>query len=171
MGYNLAITVPTVLGFIKEATVIRNKYLEQSFSKLSTQELSNLSLKVKNVKYKKGERVFSQGDIADKCFVITKGKADVILEQENSPELYLATLSAGQIFGEIGLLDDEAKLRTASIAAKTALECLEIDKETFADLMDSETGEFRSDDTKKELLKLANIRLEDIDRQGHLGDS
>ena len=31
--------------------------------------------------------------------------------------------------------------------------------------MDSETGDFRSGDTKKELLKLANVRLEDIDKQ------
>jgi len=168
MGYNLAITIPTVLGFLKEATVIRNKYLEQSFSKLSSKELSNLSLKVKNVKYKKGERVFSQGDTADRCFVITKGKADVILEQKKSSELYIATLGAGQIFGEIGLLDEKAKQRSATIVAKTALECLVIDKGTFADLMDSETGEFRSDDTKKELLKLANIRLDDIDKQGYL---
>ena len=63
-------------------------------------------------------------------------------------------------------MDEEAKQRTASIIAKTTLECLEIDRETFADLMDSETGDFRSEDTKKELLKLANIRLDDMDKQG-----
>lgn len=165
MGYNLAITVPTVLGFLTEARVIRNTYLEKSFSKLSSKELSNLSLKVKKIRFKKGERVFTQGDISDRCFVIAKGTADVLLEQKDNTKIFIATLTSGQIFGEIGLLDTNTKQRTATVIAKTNLDCLEIDKETFADLMDSETGDFRSDDTKKELLKLANVRLEDIDKQ------
>ena len=133
--------------------------------KLSSKELSNLSIKVKKIRFKKGERVFTQGDISDRCFVIAKGTADVLLEQKDNTKIFIATLTSGQIFGEIGLLDTNTKQRTATVIAKTNLDCLEIDKETFADLMNSETGDFRSDDTKKELLKLANLRLEDIDKQ------
>ena len=62
-----------------------------------------------------------------------------MLEQKDNTKIFIATLTSGQIFGEIGLLDTNTKQRTATVIAKTNLDCLEIDKETFADLMDSET--------------------------------
>ena len=49
MGYNLTITVPTVLGFLWEARTLKNKYLELAFSSLTNQELSKLSIDVENI--------------------------------------------------------------------------------------------------------------------------
>lgn len=81
MGYNLTITIPTVLGFLWELRRLRNTYLEMAFGKLSATELSTLSLRVNQVTFESGETVFEQGDIAHYCYVLTKGSVDVVLEK------------------------------------------------------------------------------------------
>ena len=159
MGYNLAITIPTVLGFLMEIRVIRNKYIEMAFGKLSSSELVDLSLRVKNRKFSKGKTVFKQGDFANNCFVISKGSAEIYLNKGKSNEVLVATLTQGQIFGEMGLLDVSVKKRTATVIALTNLECLEIDAETFADLASgSGSGDFQSDSTSENIKNLVNLR-------------
>ena len=87
MGYNMTITIPTVLGFLG-ITKTQNTYLEMAFGRLSATELSSLSLRVNQVTFKKGETIFEQGDLAQYCYVLTKGSVDVILKkgkrQDNS---------------------------------------------------------------------------------------
>lgn len=159
MGYNLAITIPTVLGFLMEIRVIRNKYIEMAFGKLSSSELVDLSLRVKNRKFSKGKTVFKQGDFANNCFVISKGSAEIYLNKGKSNEVLVATLTQGQIFGEMGLLDVSVKKRTATVIALTNLECLEIDAETFTDLASgSGSGDFQSDSTSENIKNLVNLR-------------
>ena len=159
MGYNLAITIPTVLGFLAEIRVIRNKYIEMAFGKLSSTELVELSLRVKNRNFKKGETIFSQGDVATNCFVISQGSAEIYLNKGQSNELLVATLSAGQIFGEMGLLDKVKKKRTATVVASSKMQCLEMDAETFGDLVDNRSGDFKSEATSENIRKLFEIRL------------
>jgi hypothetical protein len=160
MGYNMAITIPTVLGFLMEIKVIRNKYIEQAFGKLSSSELVDLSLRVTNRRFAKGDTVFSQGDVANNCFVISQGSAEIYLNKGKPSEALVATLTAGQIFGEMGLLDETAKKRTATVVALTKLECLEIDAATFADLAaGGGSGDFQSDSTSENIKNLVEVRL------------
>ena len=158
MGYNLAITVPTVLGFLYELRTIRNRYLEMAFDKLSNQELSQLSLNVKAKTFKTGEDVIKQGEVATFCYVITKGTADVLLDKGKDNETLVVTLGEGDLFGEIGLLDDKTKKRTATVTASKNLHCLEIDANTFADLVDEKTGDYRSATTSANIKQLVALR-------------
>jgi hypothetical protein len=160
MGYNLAITVPTVLAFLQEATLIRNQYLERSFSKMSHKELSDLTLKLESVKFKKGQKVFSQGDIAEKCYVITKGSVTVIIENEGADIRSVAKLTTGQLFGEMGLIDGQPAVRTATIQAEEDLECLEINKDIFSTLINKNNDE--PNETRADIMKLAANRLTEL---------
>ena len=140
--------------------VIKNKYIEQAFGKLSSTELVDLSLRVKNRKFAKGDTVFSQGDVANNCFVISQGSAEIYLNKGESNETLIATLVSGQIFGEMGLLDKTANKRTATVVALSKLECLEIDAETFADLAaGGGSGDFQSDSTSANIKNLVEVRL------------
>jgi len=160
MGYNLTITIPTVLGFFWELRTLRNKYLEMAFNKLSGRELSELSMRVKQRHFSKGSVIFNQGDVAQHCYVITRGVADVHINKGRKGELHAASLTQGDLFGEIGLLDAGANRRTATVTAASSLECLEIDAATFKDLIDSTTGEFRSDATSAHIKQLVSFRLQ-----------
>lgn len=159
MGYNLAITLPTVFGFLLELRTIKNKYLEMVFDKLSAKELSRLSLSVKTRSFRQGEDIIKQGEIATFCYVITSGSAEVILNRGRKNESLIASLGEGDLFGEIGLLDEQDKKRTATVTASKNLTCLEIDATTFADLVDSKTGDYRSEATSTKIRQLVSLRL------------
>ena len=159
MGYNLTITIPTVLGFLWELRRLKNSYLEMTFGRLSGAELSSLSLRVNQVTFKKGETIFEQGDLAQYCYVLTKGSVDVILKKGKDKTTHIATLKEGDLFGEIGLLDQKNNKRTATIITNSSVNCLQIDADTFADLVKSDDGEFRSEDTSEQIKQLVNFRL------------
>jgi NADH dehydrogenase len=89
---------------------------------------------IKNQHFEPGDVVFHQGDLGDSVYVIEKGECDVIKEDDGASRV-LATLGAGDYFGEMALLSD--KTRNATIRAKTAMEVLLIPKGDFDTLRKS----------------------------------
>jgi CRP-like cAMP-binding protein len=75
-----------------------------------------------------GQILFRQGDDARFAFTILRGKVDIIAE-DGPVQKHLATLVAGQIFGEVALMMDST--RTATAHARTACELLVIEKKKF----------------------------------------
>jgi CRP/FNR family cyclic AMP-dependent transcriptional regulator len=63
-------------------------------------------------KYKKNQKIFSQGDAADAVFFIQKGKVKITVLSEHGKEAVVGIFAAGQFFGEACL--DGAELRTAT---------------------------------------------------------
>jgi CRP/FNR family transcriptional regulator, cyclic AMP receptor protein len=68
-------------------------------------------------KYRKGEAVFSQGDIGDAVFYIQKGKAKLTVVSEQGKEAVIAILGADEFFGE-GCLAGQAQ-RIATVRTMT----------------------------------------------------
>jgi CRP/FNR family transcriptional regulator, cyclic AMP receptor protein len=71
-------------------------------------------------KYAKNQRIFSQGDIADRVFFIQKGKVKKTVLSEHGKEAVVGIFDQGQFFGE-GCLEG-AELRTTTSHAME--ECL-----------------------------------------------
>ena len=71
-------------------------------------------------RYGKGQKIFSQGDIADTIFFIQKGKVKITVLSEHGKEAVVGILAQGQFFGE-GCLEG-IELRTATSQAME--ECL-----------------------------------------------
>lgn len=78
--------------------------------------------------FEPGDIIFHQGDVGDNVYVIEQGDCDVIKEEMAGPRT-LATLHAGDYFGEMALLADKA--RNATIQARTPMEVLLIPKQDF----------------------------------------
>jgi len=89
---------------------------------------------IRNQHFEPGETVFSQGDIGDSVYVIESGECEVLREEDGSSKL-VATLKAGEYFGEMAVLLD--KTRSATIRAKTALNTVLIPKADFEKLRKS----------------------------------
>ena len=83
---------------------------------------------IKNQHFEPGDIIFHQGDLGDSVYVIEQGDCDVIKE-DNGAVKTLATLHAGDYFGEMALLSD--KTRIATIQARNAMEVLLIPKRDF----------------------------------------
>jgi CRP-like cAMP-binding protein len=73
-----------------------------------------------------GTTIFKEGDPADGMYLILEGSALIIRKTQSGEERTVAIVTAGQSFGEIGLLIDRP--RTATAAAGTELEALKITK-------------------------------------------
>ena len=71
-----------------------------------------------------GASVFEQGDVGDRYYVVESGQVDVVGDGR-----LLATLGAGEGFGEIALLRRSA--RTASVAARTDVRLRSLDADCF----------------------------------------
>jgi NADH dehydrogenase len=89
---------------------------------------------IQNQHFEPGDVVFQQGDLGDSVYVIEEGECDVLQEKDGAQNL-LATLKAGDYFGEMALLSDQS--RNATIQARTAMNVLIIPKGDFDKLRHS----------------------------------
>jgi CRP/FNR family cyclic AMP-dependent transcriptional regulator len=66
------------------------------------------------VEYQTGQRVFSQGDLADAVFYVTRGKIKIFVVSEQGREAVIALLGEGDFFGEGCLIAQPLRLATAA---------------------------------------------------------
>ena len=79
--------------------------------------------------YGPGDVVFAQGDPAEKFFVIHSGELLITQHTTYGGERTLSVRKAGEVFGEIGLL--QGVPRTASVTALTHVRLFELEKKRF----------------------------------------
>jgi CRP-like cAMP-binding protein len=85
------------------------------FASLQAADLEVLAAAARPVVFKKGARIFEEGSAADCCFVLTAGKARVVLAGSNGTEILLQIVTPPALVGEIALLDRST--RSASLVA------------------------------------------------------
>src|SRR5215204_3954070 len=89
-------------------------------------------------KSRQGEVIFSQGDPADALFYIQRGKVKVTTLSSHGKEAVVATLGAGDFFGE-GCLAGQP-LRVGSATAHMPSSVLVIEKERMISVLHREHG-------------------------------
>lgn len=99
------------------------------FAALNDSEATSLLDKAQKLKLKSRQNLFAQGEPGDRLFVIIKGKLKVTVQTGGGKEAVLSILSAGEILGEMALLD--GKPRSANVTAMEACELLAICREDF----------------------------------------
>lgn len=62
--------------------------------------------------FKNGEFIFREGDPSDAAYVVVDGKVELVKDGEDGP-LSLALVSKGDMFGEMGVLDQSARSASA----------------------------------------------------------
>jgi len=81
-----------------------------------------------NRSYPKNSMLFAEGEPGDELFIIQKGSVKIVKVVDNN-EVLLAVLKAGDIFGEMALL--ESKPRAASAVAYEDCQVLAVNKANF----------------------------------------
>jgi CRP-like cAMP-binding protein len=87
------------------------------FESLSKRDLTLLLNIIHSRSYLTGEYIFYQGDPGIGLYVIREGDVRIIRSDEEDNEIELATISKGDFFGELAMVDGEK--RSASAVAKT----------------------------------------------------
>jgi len=83
------------------------------FAELDEAELERFSRVAVPRAYPEGTRVFHEGDHSDACYIVRSGTFRVTREHPDGRAITLATLSPGDIVGELAMLDGE--VRSASV--------------------------------------------------------
>jgi CRP-like cAMP-binding protein len=99
------------------------------FSQLRREDLKRLGAAMAAREFPGGEVVLKEGERAAGFFVITKGRVEVVNGLGSGSERQLATLGAGEFFGEMGLLDGYPC--SASVRALEDTDCLVLPRSDF----------------------------------------
>jgi CRP-like cAMP-binding protein len=99
------------------------------FKCLSDEQLDSLLPRGRVVHFGRNETIIQQGDNGDSMFIVVQGDATVTATRDGQTK-QIATISAGDCFGEMSLLTGE--LRSATVVAETDCELVEIDKTVIA---------------------------------------
>jgi CRP-like cAMP-binding protein len=100
------------------------------FANMGESELAVVKQALSRRSYRPRDVVFFEGDIGDELYVIARGSASVRLRLAGTErETRLITFSPGTVFGELALLDQEA--RSATVEADDELVCYVLTRGNF----------------------------------------
>ncbi len=111
------------------------KDLERAFPSEPKEVVAQTASKAELLVFAPGDVVLKEGDAADRFYMVIKGEAEASHREPDGSEVVLNRFGPGEYFGESGLLNDAP--RTATVRARTSLELMALDRETFASLMKS----------------------------------
>ena len=97
------------------------------FALLDQKERKSLAKLLNTKHFDKGDTVFSYGDAGDALYLVRSGRVEVFVENTEGEKILLAQNEAGDLFGEISLLDGGARTATAVCVEET--EALTLDRE------------------------------------------
>ncbi len=106
------------------------------FAELDQDELTKVSALALMRKEPRDTVIFNAGDSADSVFVVANGKVKIIVTSTDGKEFILTVLGAGQVFGEMALL--EPAPRSATVITATAVGLLVISRADFKHLLNTE---------------------------------
>jgi len=105
------------------------------FGEMLEEEIDDLTALAQIKKLGKDVTIFHAGDPADAVFVVASGRVKVVITSSDGKEFILTVLGAGQVFGEMALL--ESAPRSASVVTLSTVEVLIINRSDFQRLLDS----------------------------------
>lgn len=99
------------------------------FDVLTDDERLDLAHLLKVAPFRQGESISLQGEASDFLYILTGGQARVTVAGLNGTTSHVATLGAGDVFGEMGMMT--GSLRTATVQAVTDVRCYRLDRVSF----------------------------------------
>lgn len=127
------------------------------FEMLSNQELEAICALLTPRNLSAGATIFTEGALGDGLYLVASGEVEVFHSSRNGP---LATLGAGECFGEMALVDKD--YRSATVKARSDVELLHLSPESLA--------RFRKDNKDgfgflvMNIARLLSVRLREANR-------
>jgi CRP/FNR family cyclic AMP-dependent transcriptional regulator len=117
--------VPANIDFLKRVPL---------FEDLDQRTLEAIANAAVEQRYEAGHEIVKQGDTGVGAFIIRSGRAEVVQQQDGREER-ISELRAGDVFGEMALLDEFP--RSATVRAVEPTTCLGIQRWHFRGILES----------------------------------
>ena len=105
------------------------------FSSLSNRFLNGIAKACTERTFNPDDKIVTQGNAGVGLFIIVSGKVKVVKTNDRGERLELATHGAGEVVGEMSVLD--GALRTADVIAVDETKCLVLSAWDFRSFMES----------------------------------
>jgi ABC-type lipoprotein export system ATPase subunit len=134
-----------------------NEYVVRALPSLSPSLMLEVSHKAQKVHFAAGETIIQQDAPGELFYIVTEGRAEVMLKRPNGTDIVADIMKPGQYFGEISLLNSKRTSASVRAMPEAPLEVLTLDRQTFQRLLD-ESPTFN--DAMKSVVsaRLENIR-------------
>ena len=110
------------------------QFLARTFPALDEDQLIWVTRRLEVRKCEPGVAIVRRGDPPDRFYIIVRGKVEVFITGPFGQEMLVATMQAGQYFGEVELLRGGTRIATVRAAHDTGVEVAAIEAETFRTL-------------------------------------
>lgn len=104
-------------------------FIELLFEDFSEDDLKELLLYSKKIKFSSGDYIFKEGDVSDSLYIIFTGRIELTTKTENKDKINLPVVLNGTVLGEIAFFD--GKPRTASARAIDNIESMMFTHDSF----------------------------------------
>jgi CRP/FNR family transcriptional regulator, cyclic AMP receptor protein len=151
------LTEPKIVKAKKKSTVTRAKTAAFNVERFLTTANGGRTI----AKYRKGQKVFRQGDPADAVFYIQEGEVKVCVVSEQGKEAVVALHRKGDFFGE-GCLSGQPR-RLATVAAMAECTIMRLDKAVVLRALHDEP-EFSERFTAYLLARTARVEADLVDQ-------
>lgn len=103
------------------------------FAALPEETRADIAERLQYAPFARGDVITKQGNKAHWLYILAYGEAEVLYEPPGGAPSVLGMVHAGEFFGEMALISGEA--RTATVVAKTDVECYRLDRASFQELL------------------------------------
>jgi len=84
-------------------------------------------------RYGPGEVIFRKGEVGEKVYIVEHGEVDAIDDEPGGGERIIATLGAGEGFGEVALVTGHPY--SATVRSRTEVTLITVDRQSFQALL------------------------------------
>jgi CRP/FNR family transcriptional regulator, cyclic AMP receptor protein len=116
---------------LSQRQVLRSSRL---FERLGDSESDALLAHAAIARYAEGDQVFAKGDPGSSMMAVLQGRVTISAPSPDGRQMVLTIMRAGEVFGEIALLD--GKERTADATAMTDCELLVVPRRSLLSLLE-----------------------------------
>jgi CRP/FNR family transcriptional regulator len=125
-----AVETSTILSVMERVLLLRRVPL---LAGLAPADLQPVAAIAHEHHFSDGEVIFEQGEPGDQLYLIVTGQVRVVANHPGQPEIEIARRAAGEVVGEMAIIDDEP--RSASGIAVGKVHALALDRKNFESLL------------------------------------
>ena len=135
----LAKQITTAVGDATTAVLHAERYIEElkdierAFREEPKEIAAETASRADLVVFAPGDLIIREGEAGDKFYMVIRGEAEATQRGPDGAQVVVGRFGPGDYFGEIGLLSDAPRI--ATVRARTPLEVMALDRETFGRLM------------------------------------